>query len=530
MNTVMFLSRYIIEPVTPASLLLRCTALILLIIPVSGKSFSQPINERFHSEISLYSTFAPGRDQSFWHVNNNYGLFDHSGANALSIASAGLQTGRDGEYGIGAGIDLVAKAAQNPEIYLHQAYIEARYRQLHINAGRREVQLGDTFEELSSGSAAISRNARPIPRVSASFPSFQPFPFTDGWLEIKGHFSHGWLNDNRFVKNSYLHEKSLYLQSGGDTGVKIYVGLVHVAVWGGNSPVHGELPDGFSDYLRVMTAREGSEDAPSGEVINALGFHTGVYDFGLRLNAGSWDAHFYYQHLFTDGSGQRFRNLGDGLFGIGIGNPFKTSFVTGILIEFLNTRHQSGPGLPDSGPYDSPWFCETRNCGYDFGGRDNYYNNSIYTSGYSYYGQAIGSPFFLTQVQLDKIDPAILTYSSAYFVSTRNMAYHLGIRGYFHKSVPYRLMASYVKYYGTYHGLNFGTPWGSLDPERNPADYFFNPPQNQWYFMLESRWRPRGNENPGIVTTLAADSGDLFNNFGALIGFSWNLGTAGKSR
>ncbi|MFO8022637.1 MAG: hypothetical protein R6U65_09250, partial [Perlabentimonas sp.] len=147
----------------------------------------------------------------------------------------------------------------------------------------------------------------------------------------------------------------------------------------------------------------------------------------------------------------------------------------------------------------------------------------VYRSGYSYYKMSIGSPFFLTQSVLNKVDPSINTYSSRLFISTRNRAHHMGVNGDLSENFSYKLLVSKVKYFGTYNGLNQGTTWGILDPENNIIleDYFFYPYKKQWYFLLETQWQPKNYNKLQIKTSLAIDRGDLFNNIGALLGVSW---------
>lgn len=81
----------------------------------------------------------------------------------------------------------------------------------------------------------MSRNAVPIPRISLSVDEFIDIPFTQGLLQGKGHFSHGWLNDDRYAQNALIHDKSAKLQTGIINNTKIYFGLVHIALWGGRN-------------------------------------------------------------------------------------------------------------------------------------------------------------------------------------------------------------------------------------------------------------------------------------------------------
>lgn len=495
------------------------TTLILLSIKLA---FAQADSSRFRSDISLYSTFGTTKDQSFWLTHNRWGVFDDASANGLTLLSNQYKIDSSKKFSLGAGVDLIARASANSTAYIQQGYLEAKLWFMHIEAGRKQATHGISLGQLSSGSVAISNNTVPIPQVVLSIPEFTKVPYTFGLLEFKGHFAHGWLDNSRFVTNAYHHNKSFHIQLGGNFPVNAYWGINHTAIWGGNSPVYGELPASLSDFLRVMIAKEGADGSPANEV-NALGFHSGVWDWGLKAKFGDTEAHLYYQHIFTDGSGMRYRNKADGLWGARVENPFKSKIITEILYEFLYTMHQSGPGLSDPREGDQPWFCDQPNCGFPYGGRDNYYNNGMYRTGHSYLGMSLGSPFFMTQHQLDKYDPNINTYSSVLFVSNRNIAHHFGIKGEFLPNLSYRFLASYVRYFGTYTGLNMGTLWGSIDPTVNHEDYFFNPPQKQLYLMLQTNWQPKQNIPLMVNTSIAMDRGNLFNNIGFMIGMTWSI-------
>ncbi|MDX9847232.1 MAG: capsule assembly Wzi family protein [Tenuifilaceae bacterium] len=494
--------------------------LILLLLSISLSAQSQ--TERVNADITLFSTLGASKDQSFWLTHNRYGIFDDKSANALALISGRLNMRQEKLFDIGGGVSLLGRASQSSTAYFHQAYIEAKVGFFNVEAGRKETIYGIPLGELSSGSVGISPNVMPVPRVTAIMPDFFPVPFTFGWLEIKGHFSHGWLNDERYAVNSFLHDKSAHVQTGGNTGLKIYWGIVHSAIWGGESPDHGKLPSSFSDFLRVVIAKEGASGSPSNE-INALGFHTGLWDWGIKVDIGRIKVHAYYQHIFTDGSGMRYRNKLDGLWGIRVQDPFPAKWVNQLTYEVLYTKNQSGMGVSDKGYGDISPYCDVPNCGFSYGGRDNYYNNSIYRSGYSYYGMSMGNPFFLTNNTLRKFHPDAKTFDTRFFISTRNIAHHLGIGGEIKENLSYRFLGSFVKYYGSYAGLNLGETWGFFNPDKDPEEYFFNPAIKQWYFMLETQWQVKKVDRLRLTTTFATDFGDMFNSTGFMLGAKWEF-------
>jgi len=501
--------------------------LLLFLIQPLERLFAQSADEGrpVEAEFGLVSTVSSERHQAFWLVHNRHGWFDEGSANLLGRGTVRKRLQEEGRASWGAGATFLARRAGHSTGYFHEAWLEGRYEFLTLEAGLREQTHGTTFESLTSGSTGLSRNASPLPRIAIAVRQFTPVPYTAGWLEFRGHFSHGWMTGDRIIRDTFLHDKSFYLQTGGETGLKFYVGLLHFAEWGGVTAEGREFPASFGDFLRVVTADEGDDRAHGIDRANALGAHTGIWDWGLKAALGEAELNLYYQHLFTDNSGLVYRNLRDGLYGVAVSNPFGTDLVTAILWEFLYTKHQTGPGLTDPMPGDSPWFCEeiNPNCGYRYNGRDDYYNNGVYLDGWSHRSRALGSPLFLTQVQLDRVRPGIDTYSDRFFTSTRVVAHHVGLEGWLHQALSYRALATWSRHYGTYWGLNLGEPWGSLDPENDPESYFFNPPQEQWYLMLETDWQTPWLDQLSLHTAIGLDRGDLFQNSGVMVGLNWRL-------
>ena len=53
---------------------------------------------------------------------------------------------------------------------------------------------------------------------------------------FKGFYAHGWFEEDRFIKNSMLHQKALYGRFGKPHWrIKLYGGINHQVVWGGNT-------------------------------------------------------------------------------------------------------------------------------------------------------------------------------------------------------------------------------------------------------------------------------------------------------
>ncbi|MEX1211408.1 MAG: capsule assembly Wzi family protein [Balneolaceae bacterium] len=489
-----------------------------------------PISVTDSLSVGWHSVLGSGRETPFWQSHNRFGRVDEGGPQTGGHVTVIQSSPGPGRLGWSWGGTGLARFSESSSLWLQEGWARARYGSLHLEAGRREQTLGETGPSaLSSGSLALGQNATPVPRVLLAIPEFAPVPWTRGWVSIKGRWGHGWLGNGREVSGSYLHEKAGWLRFGKEEGLRAYGGIAHFAVWGGTESATGRAyPDHFSDYLRVITAQAGGDDSHGVDQVNTLGAHQGIWDAGIQVEDPSGrEWHLYHQHLFSDGSGLLFRNLRDGLYGLSVARPFgeRIPWIDHILYEFLHTKHQTGPGPTDPVVGDSPPFCApvNPNCGYRYNGRDDYYNNEVYRDGWAYHGRSMGSPLFLTRGQLNRIDPTIETYDPRYFVSTRQVAHHLGLKGRASRNLSWRLLATRVSHHGTWWGLNLGDVWGSLDPALDPEVYYFNPQRVQWHWLLEGSWSPPAQERLTIELSAGLDHGDLFERVGLSAGFVWDL-------
>lgn len=501
------------------------TYLLLLLILLSGFSAEKlvaQIKPPQNLSATIYSSASVEKYQPLWLSTNREGLFEEfstvNGVLRLK-GNSGLDRHKNVDYAYG--FDIVARAAEtNSEVYFNQLYVTGKAYIFQLDAGRRFKMVGENPVNLSSGSFAMGRNTIPVPMINLSVPEFTPVPLTYKFIQFKGNVAHGWLGDDRYVKDAYLHEKTFYLRGGfNHWPVQGYAGMVHFVQWGGNSPDRGRLPSSLEDYISVFFGKGGGNDAPDGEQINALGNHLGIWDFGIKAASKKYRYQVYWQHFFEDHSGLMFRNIGDGLWGGTIQKKEK-SLISGLLWEVLYTKDQSGPGESDR-PGDTP-HCEEENCGYKYGGQDNYYNNFIYRSGWTYNSRNLGNPLLMNVAQYQQYKPDANIYNPA-IESNRILAHHIGLEGRFTPQLDYKAYITYVRHYGNYRGLAGGEPYDPNNPPDDLDEYEFYPPLHQWSFMIETTYSFEQIPQLDFTTSLAWDTGDLTNNGGILIGATWSF-------
>lgn len=461
---------------------------------------------------------------------NRFGILnDQDYAVGLFLGGAETNFKASKNWSFGLGFNAIAKLLyiqQQTNVFLQEGYLKAKFNVVELSAGRMKRTLGTHAEDISTGSLALSGNALPIPQILLAVNDYATVPFTKGFVEFKGSYAHAWLGQERYIKDAYLHEKSFYLKFGGEYKINFSAGLVHYVVWSGKAPVVGRLPSSFKDYLRVIRGKSAEEvdtNHPTpviGEAANALGDHKGIYDFGLYVHLKDVDLLLYHQTPFEDWTGTRlFRNR-DRLLGVNIKNKSKNKIVSSVVYEFLFTKYQSGPGKP-GGPNDPPG---DSGYGYDYGGRDNYYNNYLYKTGWVYKNRIIGTPLFYTKQRMKFYDKNFIDPDEKLFnfkiINNRIIAHHIGIQGIVSNSFQYKFLSTFTKNYGTYGGINGGiNKWGSIE---NPdLEYAFKPPKNQNYFLLEIESHPF-SKSWSLLTAITWDVGELYQNLGMLIGLRRN--------
>jgi hypothetical protein len=390
-----------------------------------------------------------GENTPFWINANRFGQFSSQKTNLY--LKAGIYKSLDSlkKIDYNYGIDLLNRYDKNYQAYFHQIFFGIKFRHTQLYIGKKEEQFGEQDPELSSGNLLWSGNARPVPQIAFSIPEYMPV--LKGFIDVKGYISHGWMNDNRYIKNYYLHHKNAYIRLGSKFPISFSYGLEHYAQWGGVSPELGKLPSSFNDFIKVFFAKSGGSGSPLSEELNRLGNHLGSKNFALNIKTKPVSLKLYWQYMFEDASNDHWENISDGLWGIDI-QFNKTKFIHKIVLEYINTTNQSGPTLL--------W-----NDTIQLGGKDDYFNNSIYKDGWSYYSQTIGTPFITDTGKADTLG----------IQNNCIKAWHLGISGSISSKTDFRILMSYVRNYGV------------IIPNLGSYIYSENPVKNNFSVLLESK-------------------------------------------
>ncbi|WP_445664857.1 capsule assembly Wzi family protein [Fodinibius sp. AD559] len=426
--------------------------------------------------------FAGTKDElPFWLHTNKNGIVDQNSPNFINSLSIESDIYEKGSLTVTANSDVVFRLSEQESIHFTELNLYTEYRDFYLTIGRMHQPIGLNNHDISVGSMMVSNNATPIPRVAVGNHSFSDVPFTDGIVQYKGLYSHGWFRDDRYVDNPYLHQKYLYLniniEKFSGTG-----GIIHNAFWGGEHPSYGRLPQSFNDYIRVVTAVGADEDsnAPGGEVSNVIGNSLAAYEFKAEYDFKRFEVSATRLFYLEDGVSRRFRSPWDGTWSLNIIMDDPSSFISGFTYEHINTKQQDAkPGQEI--------------------GRASYYNHFIYRSGWAHYEQILGLPLFNYNTETNRIDNNII------------IGHHIGMKGNLTENIKYKLLGTYTRNYGTGVGK---APRGIIDFEERRED--------QYSFLMETEYQLSANENIQILFSAAIDTGTFRSeSLGAMLGIRW---------
>ncbi|GHU63195.1 hypothetical protein FACS1894123_05480 [Bacteroidia bacterium] len=397
-------------------------------------------------------------------VNQKWGVVDLDAGNLLVRGSLDHEQILNEDWSVDAGIDLVGANSSNyGKAWVQQIYGRANWKIWRLDIGSREDYTSSLNPRLSSGDFSKSNNARPIPEIKGSIPNFIQIPYTKGNMYIKGDIAVGYYLDSQwkedlarphnqdYTTKLLSHHKSVSFRFGEietKNRMQFTVEMDHVAVWGGNLYKYeakqekygiNHQPHSITEFLRMAIAKEGSSSASGGDQIYVAGSQWGSYLFKYDYKLKNEDQlSLYIHHFFDDGSGMTFENYRDNMLGLEY-KAKKKSGLSGAVFEYVYTKQQTGPIHFNTGMDD-----EHRDRLISKGnGNDNYYNNFFYIQGPSYFGKTIGTPLLLS--------PEYNRDGSLNFKSSRIIAFHIGLEGYFHPAFQYRLLFTSGQSWGRYN-------------------------------------------------------------------------------
>ncbi|MEX2336152.1 MAG: capsule assembly Wzi family protein [Fulvivirga sp.] len=427
---------------------------------------------------------------------SNYHLFGKKGG-----TTSGKKIPEKRSFSVRYGIHLINNNHFR-SLFAGEAYLKAGYKNWEIRAGRFREIIGEVDPDLSSGSLGVSGNALPIPKIGAAVTEYTDLPYTNGWLQFKGLMSHGWMGQNRYMRDAFLHEKTLYMRLGKGK-LKLFGGVQHYAVWGGirdNFPKLDRDLGGFMDVLLVKETDDGSllegqvreGTVPEGTYVprpNKAGDHRGVIEGGFEWEGDNILIKAYHQTPFDMGIGISIKNI-DKLAGLSIANKNPGLFRKG-LIEFIHTRQ-----MTDWVPHH----------------RESYYNNGVYKTGWEYENLIIGTPLFTNRIRASSYFPEIEPYDwnapnesihgNDNVINNRVIGGHFGFILAPFSRITTRTILTLVRNYG---------------PKRP-----FPPHKDQFYSLQEIIYQSpfRGLK---VNASIAVDHGEMTKNIGGMLGIEWQI-------
>lgn len=386
---------------------------LLLYFIALNSSFSQQLE--FSGAFTGKGIVFSGEESPFWLHSNQRGRVNEL-TNFSTVLSGLVKYSVSENSTFSIGVGGLYQDGYNDEVQLDESYIAYTTSWLEAYIGRKQRE--ELYHGLSATNENIlwSLNSRPLPGISLRMT--RPIYFwKNGGVGFKASLEEFITDDERYVPDTRVHHKSFHLYFNKVRNFEFHVGLEHFVQWAGVSPVHGKLPGDFNSYIKMFAGQEGNDDV-GGQEANALGNHLGSYVAGIKTSIDRYNIEIIYNHLFEDGSGRVLRNTPDGRYGIYLVDKTPGKWVEAMMYEFYYTKNQS-----KSSPTTD--------------GIDNYFNNNLYRSGWTYEQRILGVPFIILDEDRFRVNNNMIA------------AHHLGIAGVAFDALPYKLLTSYRKNYGS---------------------------------------------------------------------------------
>tara|TARA_R110000868_G_scaffold37111_3_gene131311 strand:- start:7452 stop:8918 length:1467 start_codon:yes stop_codon:yes gene_type:complete len=455
--------------------------------------YSQVTPQSLTIQTEAFLKYGKG-DIPFWMWANNRGkVYKNSSSLNLDILY-NIDEKEFGIFNVRGGIGISTSASNESTFNLAQIYSVLRYKKLELSLGRFFLNQGLNSNELGLGPFINSRNASALPGIELRTDNYLVVPFTQGYLKYKISLGHFWFENDRQVRNAWLHNKQFYLQIDFDW-LKLNGGIIHNVMWGGNSASVGDLPSAFSDYLRVFFAQGAQSNSKlEGEVLTALGNNLAGYDFGINLIGREYKFDVSRLFYIEDKNAAEFRSVWDGQWSMSL--VFRNNrFLKNIAYDHIYTIRQDA--------YKS-----------QPGGRANYFNHHIYKTGWTYQGNIIGNP--------------LLTYDQELGEITNNMivGHTISIDVQVSSKMKFIPSFAYTRNYGKCKNLVSPEGLGCGGKEEKPLDINFvdreTVRKDYYYLMGFFEYSPKKNQNIILFSSLGYDfKEEERNNIAVSFGFKF---------
>lgn len=421
----------------------------------------------------MLGALSSGESLPFWSNANQCGIYpDASGGIAQVAIKTDFDTDKAFHYRFGGsfvarGDRYLKNQSPSRAFLVDELYGSIGWKCLTLDLGMKHPELDFYGSSANLGSLSTtgghliaSGNARSQLGYNLILEKVA-FPWTKNHLWFWGLFGDYIGTENfigpklniPYIKNRLYHRTKFFTKIYVDPQTRWYItlGIDHYALWGGYREKDGYSQVTFKNYLRVITGSSAGPDGTLGNQLNVIGDQGGAETIGFGYEGPEWTISFQHEIPYNDKSGMRFQNFPDGINTFSFSFKDKNKWVSDIVYEFYYTMWQSGPFHDEQHytPGDNPeyWI-----------GTDNYFNNSEFRSGWTYYNRPIGTPLFFPIGTLDRtwnrydlLKNGAMRYGwSSYVENNRVIANHFGIGGKLGRKFPYKLMATLSHNFGTY--------------------------------------------------------------------------------
>ncbi|TRZ44448.1 capsule assembly Wzi family protein [Robertkochia solimangrovi] len=365
-------------------------------------------------EVEATALYGTDEELPFWTYTNTFGRMEKT-TNTMALASVKVNHILDRWAILEAGAGIMGAEGGDPSVRADHYYI--RYQNFWFGVEAGKTQPKENYDGIATVNTNFiwTNNARPMPGLR--FYTREPLPLDkDERLWIEADWADYVMDDDRGVKNTRVHSKSVNFIYNVNYENTIELGLQHVVQWDGGWPVKGSFGKGFLDYTSAVMGKDrigrwGSKSETQGDW-NQMGLIIMKYRKSWRDTSLEFFYNYYLEQVNSIG-----QNFPDGRYGIYLKNlDDRHSFWRSFIYEFYYTKSQGYNGTSGDKA-------------------DNYFNHSPFTSGWTFHNRVVGNPFFTEDPNGNGI------------INNHIMVHHFGMAGKFGE-FPFKAVMSYRKNYG----------------------------------------------------------------------------------